>query len=230
MRLDVVQIEEDGLSRVGDVIEPRERQRVDGVGTVLLLDRLRRLRRCGPQRAKFIEALREAESAREETVGEKRPARIPVVLEDFRHADLGVRKSGIELDHAMLRREPRGQHRGNGRIRPRALRIRLVEHVCAAGERIEERREPARAAVGSETVGAQGVDDDQEDVRERRGCPGAPHELSDGDDAEREKTPHGQSPVIAGPAARTPDTVPTTRSWRAPRSCPVPPSPPGRRA
>ena len=47
MRLDVVQIEEDGLSRVGDVIEPRERERVDGVGPVLLLDRLRRLWRCG---------------------------------------------------------------------------------------------------------------------------------------------------------------------------------------
>src|SRR5439155_2953173 len=133
MRLDVVEIEKDRLSGLGcRAIEPGERQRVDRVGAVLLLDRLGWYRWGGPQRAELVEPLRETEAAREQSVGEERAARVAVLVQHFGHADLRVEKPRVELDYPVLRGEPRRQQGRHRRIGPRALRIGVPEDVGAA--------------------------------------------------------------------------------------------------
>ena len=81
---------------------------------------------------------------------------------------IALRAAGRARLRPVRRRQQAGEDRRHRRPRPRALRARLAEERGAARERGRARATSARVAVAAEVIGAQRVDDVDQQVRRPR--------------------------------------------------------------
>ncbi len=158
VRVEVVQVEEEGLAQTlahgeralghargvlpqAGLVEAREAAAEAAVrveaGRVLAHDRARRHRRGG-------------EAARAEQLGDRRD-----LLGDAERAVLLAEEA---------RRVTRGEQRVDGRVGARSLRARVFEEVALGGQRIEAWARRPPVAVGAQVIGAQRVDEHDDDV------------------------------------------------------------------
>ena len=142
-------------------------------------------------------------------------------------------RRGDEPAHdAVARRVEAGQEGRRRRRRPARGRARLEEHGRLAREAREERRGLDLVAVGREVVGAQRVDDDQDDVRAafggRLGAPAGGERAEQQGQAQRADS-GGASVHRLSRAARRSSGAPRCPRPGSPRAAAPRPSLPGRR-
>ena len=138
-----------------------------------------------------LEAAAQAETRpHEDPAHESRRGETPLVQRRRERRQI-VRQRELFGHHAVLARIETGEQRGVGGKRPGGGRVGLLEENALGGEPVQERRSRARVAVGSQVIGAQRVERDQQEIPELRSFAAAGR-----DGRDREQQPDGSASRI----------------------------------
>jgi len=168
---------------------------------------LRQLRPVARREDVTLEALLEAEGLIEPAVRLDGIAAVARVAQRLRERGDALAEAVAHVADRVRARPQRGQQRRHRDLRPRRLRLRALEEHAARGPARELGRRVGRESVGRRAVRAQGVDDDQHEVRsalrrEARADLAARHRPRAGDENERRRKEADTSQPTRSEASR----------------------------